>query len=150
MAEQLVQERVLFWRYRERDSVGEVYLEPVEGAYSGPLVVLIDVMSASSAEEFGGALQAIGRATVVGERSAGICVAADTLELPNGAVLVYPFRQTRTADGTVLEGHGVIPDIEVSLDREQLLHGIDAQLAAAISQLGCKAALRAFEGERKA
>jgi len=132
MAEQFVQEQAVFWSYKERDSVREVYLEPVDNAYGGPLVVIIDVMSASSAEEFSGALQAIGRAVVVGERSAGICVVADMLELPNGAVLMYPYGQTRTADGTVLEGRGVIPDIEVSLDRASLLEGRDPQLEAAI------------------
>lgn len=132
LAEQLVQERELFWSYKGRDSIQEVYLEPVPNAYSGPLVVLIDVMSASSAEEFSGALQAIGRAVVVGERSAGICVVADVMQLPNGAVLMYPTAQSRTADGTVLEGRGVIPDIAVSLERSQLLEGIDAQLKAAI------------------
>jgi C-terminal peptidase prc len=132
LAEQLVKERTLFWSYKGRDSIQEVYLDPVPNAYSGPLVVLIDVMSASSAEEFSGALQAIGRAVVVGERSAGICVTADVLQLSNGAVLMYPNAQTRTADGTVLEGRGVIPDITVTLERSQLLEGSDAQLQAAI------------------
>jgi C-terminal peptidase prc len=132
MAEQLVQEQTLFWSYKERDSVREVYLEPAGNAYGGPLVVIIDVMSASSAEEFSGALQAIGRAVVVGERSAGICLVANTVELPNGAVLMYPFGETRTADGTVLEGRGVIPDIEVSLDHAALSEGQDPQLEAAI------------------
>ena len=135
LAEQLVKERALFWSYKGRDSIQEVYLEPVPNAYSGPLVVLIDVMSASSAEEFSGALQAIGRAVVVGERSAGICVVADVMPLPNGAVLMYPTAQTRTADGTVLEGRGVIPDIEVALDRALLLQGRDSQLEAAIDYL---------------
>jgi carboxyl-terminal processing protease len=92
-------------------------------------------MSASSAEEFSGALQAIGRAVVVGERSAGICVTADVLQLSNGAVLMYPNAQTRTADGTVLEGRGVIPDITVILECSQLLEGIDAQLQAAIQTI---------------
>jgi C-terminal peptidase prc len=135
LAEQLVQERVLFWSYKGRDSIQEVYLEPVQNAYGGPLVVLIDVMSASSAEEFSGALQAIGRAVVVGERSAGVCVVGDVMQLPNGAVLMYPSAQTRTADGTVLEGRGVIPDIEVALDRSLLLQGIDSQLEAAIGYI---------------
>jgi carboxyl-terminal processing protease len=135
LAEQLVQERALFWSYKGRDSIQEVYLEPVPNAYSGPLVVLIDVMSASSAEEFSGALQAIGRAVVVGERSAGICVVAEVIQLPNGAVLMYPTAQTRTADGTVLEGRGVIPDIPVTLERRQLLAGSDAQLQAAINYI---------------
>jgi C-terminal processing protease CtpA/Prc len=38
-------------------------------------------------------------------------------------------------DGTVLEGHGVIPDIEVALDRARLLQGVDTQLQAAIRSL---------------
>jgi C-terminal processing protease CtpA/Prc len=132
VAEQLVKEQALFWSYKGRDSIQDVYLQPAPHAYSGPLVVLIDVMSASSAEELSGALQAIGRAVVVGERSAGICVVANVMQLSNGAVLMYPAAQTRTADGTVLEGRGVIPDISVTLERSQLLAGIDAQLQAAI------------------
>ncbi len=135
LAEQLVQERTLFWNYKRRDSIEEVYLEPVENAYGGPLVVLIDVMSASSAEEFSGALQAIGRAVVVGERSAGVCVRMDVKQLPNGALLMVPVAQTRTADGSVLEGNGVTPDIEVALHRDLLLQGIDSQLEAAIDYI---------------
>ena len=46
---------------------------------------------------------------------------------------MYPNTQTITADGTVLEGHGVVPDIEVSLDRNELLQGKDTQLEAAIN-----------------
>ncbi len=135
LAEQLVQKRALFWSYKGRNSIQEVYLDPVPNVYSGPIVVLIDVMSASSAEEFSGALQAIGRAVVVGERSAEICVTAEVLQLSNGAVLMYPNAQTRTADGTVLEGLGVIPDITVTLERDQLLEGIDVQLQAAVQTI---------------
>jgi carboxyl-terminal processing protease len=135
LAEQLVKERTLVWRYKGRDSIQEVYLEPVTNDYSDQLVVLIDVMSASSAEEFSGALQAIGRAVIVGERSAGICVVADVVQLSNGAILMYPAAQTRTANGTVLEGQGVIPDVEVILDRESLLQGKDPQLEAAIKAI---------------
>jgi carboxyl-terminal processing protease len=92
-------------------------------------------MSLSSAEEFSGALQAIDRAAIVGERSAGICVVANWMQLPNGATFMYPVEQTRTADGVVLEGRGVIPDVEVALDRALLLQGIDSQLEAAITYI---------------
>ena len=37
--------------------------------YDGPIVVLVDVLSGSWAEEFAGGLQAIGRAAVIGEQS---------------------------------------------------------------------------------
>lgn len=51
---------------------------------------------------------------------------------PDGAVFMYPVAQLSTPDGTVLEGHGVVPDIEVGLDREMLLKGVDSQLDAAV------------------
>jgi len=43
-----------------------------------------------------------------------------------------PALQIMVPDGTVLEGQGVIPDIQVELDRGLLLQGIDSQLEAAI------------------
>jgi len=46
--------------------------------------------------------------------------------------------QLATPDGKVLEGHGVIPDIEVKPDREILLKGVDSQIEAAIRFLNNK------------
>ena len=34
-------------------------------------------------------------------------------------------------DGKIIEGHGVLPDIEVKLDRNALLRGTDTQLETA-------------------
>jgi C-terminal processing protease CtpA/Prc len=51
------------------------------------------------------------------------------------AILMVPVAELHTPDGTVLEGRGVIPDIAVSLERSQLLEGIDAQLQAALDDL---------------
>jgi C-terminal processing protease CtpA/Prc len=73
------------------------------------------------------------RAKIIGERTPGVVLTADFVKLPNGATFLYPNTQTITADGTVLEGHGVVPDIEVSLDRNELLQGKDTQLEAAIN-----------------
>lgn len=72
---------------------------------------------------------------VIGERSPGTVLGTKTDVLPNGVFFVYPNRQYILSDGTVLEDHGVIPDIETSLDRRLLLEGIDSQLDAAISYL---------------
>jgi C-terminal processing protease CtpA/Prc len=54
---------------------------------------------------------------------------------PNGAIFMYPVARMSTPDGTLLEGHGVVPDIEVELDREMLLKGIDSQLDSAIKYI---------------
>jgi carboxyl-terminal processing protease len=135
VAETLVKDRVLFWRYQERDKTREVYLEPADSVYEGPVVVMIDHLSVSSAEEFSGGLKAIKRAIIVGERSPGVVVTANFEKLSNGATFLYPKAWTITADGTVLEGHGVVPDIEVALDRNELLQGKDSQLEAAINYI---------------
>ena len=132
LAEKLVGQRILFWRYQQRHGLETVYLDTVEDPYQGLLVILIDELSASSSEEFAGGLQAIGRATIVGEQSPGRCLIAEILPLNNSDILVYPHGQSQTANGAVLEGNGVTPDVIVSLDRESLLHGDDRQLNAAI------------------
>jgi C-terminal processing protease CtpA/Prc len=54
------------------------------------------------------------------------------MHLPIGETLLYPVVQWSIPDGKVLDGEGVVPDIEVALDRGLLLQGIDSQLEAAI------------------
>jgi C-terminal processing protease CtpA/Prc len=48
---------------------------------------------------------------------------------------MYPIERSMTPDGSVLEGNGVTPDIEVAVDRSLLLQGIDAQLEAAVRHI---------------
>ncbi len=123
------------WRYRHRDRVEDVNVEPVPQAYSGPLAILVDEQSASSSEELAGAMQALGRAAIVGVRTPGIVLVADVVPLSSGDTFIIPIAQTETTNGTVLEGRGVIPDIEVMHDVQTLLDGRDAQLEAALDYL---------------
>lgn len=132
IVEKLVGEPILFWQYQQRDHMETVYLDAMPTAYEGNVVILIDELSASSSEEFSGGLQAIGRATIVGSRTPGRCLTAEIVPLSNGAILVYPFGQSQTTDGDVLENNGVVPDISLNLDRDSLLAGHDVQLEAAI------------------
>jgi carboxyl-terminal processing protease len=135
IASYLVGEPRLWMRYRTRDGVDDVYLEPVAEAYRGKVVILVDELSASSSEEFAGSLQALGRATIVGSPTPGMCLTANIVPLPQGGILVYPFSQPETATGRVLEYNGVEPDIVVALSRQELLQGTDAQLEAALGFL---------------
>lgn len=80
-------------------------------------------------------MQAAKRAVVVGGRSPGSVMESENLPFPNGAILMYPVGQPRTPDGSVLEGRGVIPDVEARLSRESLLNGKDDQLDAALGYL---------------
>ena len=106
-----------------------------ENVYTGPVVILIDILSYSASEEFSSGMQAVGRAVIIGERSPGGASAMNVSTLSNGAILGYPVAQLQEPDGTVVEGRGVIPDITVTLERSQLLTGIDAQLQAAIQYI---------------
>jgi len=134
-AAQLVGERTKCSTLRRRDGNRDIVLGPAYESYEGPVVVLIDVMSKSSSEFFAACTQAIGRSVVIGERSPGSVGPAGLMLLPNGATFIYLVAQETTLDGTVLEGHGVIPDIEVALDRTLLSQGIDSQLEAAIDYI---------------
>ena len=110
-------------------------LDPVPDAYPDKVVILVDEHSASSTEEFSGSLQALSRATIIGSQTAGSCLVGEINALPHGIVLMIPVAQGQTMNGRILEYNGVVPDIAVTLDRQQLLQGIDAQLEAAIQYL---------------
>jgi len=135
MPELFLKERALLYLERSRDGEKKVFFDPAAGAFQGPLALLIDPLSGSASELFAAGLQAVGRAVVVGERSPGSVMEMDRIIFPNGAIFMYPVAQLATPDGTVLEGHGVIPDIEVGLDRDKLLEGVDSQLESALEYL---------------
>jgi carboxyl-terminal processing protease len=125
-------ERTLLYLKRSRSGETKVYFDPAEDAFRGPLVLLIDPLSGSASELFAGSLQEIGRAVVLGERSPGSVLEMDRKIFLNGAIFMYPVAQLVTPLGIVLEGHGVVPDMEVRLNHEMLLKGIDSQIDSAI------------------
>lgn len=135
MPDLFLNERSMLFLRRSRNEETKMFFDPAEDAYKGPLVLLIDQLSGSACELFAACLQAEGRAVIIGEQSPGAVMESDMKVFLNGSILMYPVAQPVTPDGTVLEGHGVVPDIEVGLDREMLLKGVDPQIDAAISYL---------------
>jgi carboxyl-terminal processing protease len=132
MAEHLLSEKVLLYRYKFRDRVVDKVLAPVADPYQKPVVVLIDERSMSCSELFAASLQAVKRVTIVGSRSPGYLLGADWIRLLNGGYFMHTILQPLPSDGKIIENHGVVPDIEVDLDRDALLKGRDSQLEAAI------------------
>jgi len=100
--------------------------------FRGPLAVLVDGCSASTAEIFAGGLKDAGRARIFGTRSAGAALPSIIERLPNGDGFQYAIANYISQGGQPLEGIGVIPDEEVHLTRRQLLEGQDPVLEAAI------------------
>ncbi|MCI0437275.1 MAG: S41 family peptidase [Gemmatimonadetes bacterium] len=103
--------------------------------FAGPLAVLVDGLSVSTSEMFAGGLQAIGRARIFGETTAGQALPATLWRLPSGDVLMYVVADFTAAGGIRLEGRGVIPDEAVPLRRADLVAGRDAALDAALAWL---------------
>ncbi len=108
---------------------------PQSGTYTGRVAILIDGSSASTSEVFAGGMQDIGRAVLIGERSAGAALPSIFEKLPTGALFQYAIADFKTPKGVLVEGRGVIPDREVKLARRALLEGRDTQLEAAIEQV---------------
>jgi carboxyl-terminal processing protease len=100
--------------------------------FAGPVVLLVDGLTASASECFAGALQSVGRVRVIGRRTVGEALPALTKSLPNGDVFMYAIGDFVTASGRSLEGGGVVPDQTVRLTTEALAAGRDLDLEAAL------------------
>lgn len=108
---------------------------PRPGAYDGPLAVLVNGSTVSTAEILARGLQAQGRAVVVGTPTAGQALPSVIVRLSDGSRFQYPVAGFRDRKGMSLEGIGVVPDVTVPLRLEDLRKGVDTQLAAALAQL---------------
>ena len=108
----------------ELSSAGALMIEPSPTQYHGPLAVLIDVYSHSSAEDFALYLGKLPNVIVVGINGTAAAggVSESAVELPGGYTLLFP--KGRSLDeqfGIQIESDasgsgGVIPDIRVPLD----------------------------------
>jgi carboxyl-terminal processing protease len=101
--------------------------------YAGPVAILVDGLTGSASECFAGGMQSLKRVRVFGERSMGAALPSQFDKLPNGDVFIHAMADFVTADGTRLEGRGVIPDHEARVTREDLLAGRDRALEAALA-----------------
>ena len=107
--------------------------------YAGPVAILVDGLSGSASECFTGGMQSLRRVRVFGQRSMGAALPSQFDRLPNGDVFIHATGDFVTADGTRLEGRGVVPDQEVPLTRKALLMGQDAPLQAALAWIDLQA-----------
>ena len=105
-------------------------------AYTKPMVILTNEASASASELFSSALQDLGRATIIGQRTCGCALGyLGYADLPGGGQLAYSELGFISFKGKRIEGEGVKPDVEIELTREDLLLNRDRTLEAAESFL---------------
>ncbi len=136
-----VSERKTLGTMKTRDSELRFVANPrfVNGAgervapYAGPVAIVVDSMSGSASECFTGGMQGIKRARVFGQTSMGQALPALFNKLPNGDILIHAYGDFVAADGTRLEGRGVVPDETTPLTRESLAKGQDPAMDAALA-----------------
>jgi len=105
-------------------------------SFQRPLVVLIGPGSISGAESFAGPMRAYRRATLVGERTAGVCGVVRSVNLaPGWTICVATHHTDFGPEEWQLNRIGVTPDVLVRPTLEDETAGRDPQLEAAIEIL---------------
>ncbi|MFN8548507.1 MAG: S41 family peptidase [Candidatus Eisenbacteria bacterium] len=110
----------------------------------GPLVVLIDEGTGSAAELLAESIRATRRGLLVGRPTLGAVISAGELTLVDGSRVRIPRIGWSTLEGRNLENHGVLPDVAVDYEFEEMARGDDPILSA-----GMRALLQWKEGERR-
>jgi hypothetical protein len=102
--------------------------------FAGRVAILVDEVTGSASEAFAGGMQAIGRARIFGDTTAGGVLPSQADRLPNGDILQHAIADYIQADGTRLEGRGVLPDeVEALGGRAALLARRSARLRGRVA-----------------
>jgi len=104
--------------------------------FRGPLAILTDRASISCSDIFPASMQALERARIFGDTSAGMALPATTVPLPSGDRLYYPIADFSDPKGRRIEGVGVIPDTPSAPTVDALRAGRDRTLDAALAWIG--------------
>lgn len=104
---------------------------PAAEVYPGPVAILIDECSISSAEILSGGLQDIGAAKVFGQRTAGLALPSTVAKLPSGDGFQYAIANYISEAGKSLEKYGVTPDFPIERTRKSFIENEDPTLSAA-------------------
>ncbi len=119
----------------DRDGNEQVY-DAQRGMFTDlPVAILQDEFSASGSELLAAALQENDRAIVVGANSFGKGTVSHARDLSNGGAVYVSIARWLTPDRNLIEGRGVIPDIEVELTVEDIEGRRDVALYRAIDAL---------------
>lgn len=84
---------------------------PVVWNETTPIVVMTDGNSHSAADYFPAAMQELGRATIIGNYSAGNTEGITGFSLPDGTLIRLAVQALLLNDGSSIEGIGVTPDV---------------------------------------
>lgn len=129
-------DEAVIMREIHRDGEEEVFRDRPGGrGVDMQLAILINGASASGSEVMAAALRDHGRAVLIGEVTAGKGTVNIPRRLSDGSVLYVSIARWISPNGTVIEGVGVIPDIEIAQPDTGFEADLDVQLMTAIDYL---------------
>ena len=130
-----VTERRKYGTYINRNERNEDFIEPVDINYKGEIVLLVDEISISGAENMAGIIQYFKIGKIIGNQTPGQMLWGNGYLINDSIALVIPIFKFEYPNGFNPENNGITPDIEIEMKREDLLKGKDTQLLKAIEYL---------------
>jgi len=96
-----------------------------------PVILLVDGASASASEIFSGAMKDYHRAKLIGTKTYGKGMVQKIIPMPNETGINLTIAKYLTPKGKDINKHGINPDIEVPLNRSDIIQKRDTQLEKA-------------------
>jgi tricorn protease len=121
--------------FRQRYGGAGAVLRPFDRKWSRPLVLLINNRSYSDAEIFPSAFRTLGLGKLVGQPTGGHVIGTSSVPLIDGSQFRLPRTGVFTVQGVNMEKEGVVPDVLVYDDPDDLARGKDLQLDKAVEVL---------------
>jgi tricorn protease len=121
--------------FRQRHGGQGLVLNFDDRKWTKPMVVLINNRSYSDAEIFPHAFRTMGLGKLVGQPTGGHVIGTRNITLIDGSTFRVPRIGVSTIKGVNMEKEGVVPDVLVESDPDQLTRGIDPQLDRAVEVL---------------
>ncbi|MBU6297585.1 MAG: hypothetical protein KJS68_05010 [Alphaproteobacteria bacterium] len=108
--------------------------------YAKPVVVLIGEDTGSAAEGFAWVMRDFTKATLVGRKTAGALLSAETFDLPDDWKVTVPVQGVWGPDGTDFRDRAASPNVTVNWTRDDLCSGRDPDIAEALRLLSSSVA----------
>ncbi len=121
--------------FRHRDGGEGLVIRSADRKWTKPLVLLINNRSYSDAEIFPHAFRTLGLGKLVGQATGGNVIGTVSVRLIDGSTFRLPRTGVYTIKGVNMDKEGVLPDVSVENNPEQLARGQDTQLDRAVEVL---------------
>ena len=109
--------------------------QDISGSQTIPLAVLVGENTNGTAEIFAAAIQEKGRGIVIGSNSAGGIEALSSFALPNGGQILIASASFRVGENESLGIDGVIPEVRVEAQWDDIIASEDPVIQQAIQSL---------------